>query len=157
MHYWLMKSEPTTFSIDDLASRPKQTEPWDGVRNYQARNFMRDRMHTGDRAFFYHSNCPVPGIVGLAIIASAAYPDASQFDPNSPHYDPTSLLDNPRWLTVDVCLDRRFKRILSLSELRQHANQLGGLALLQQGNRLSVLPVSPAHWEYILGLEQRAS
>lgn len=153
MRYWLMKSEPTTFSIDDLASRPGQTEPWDGVRNYQARNYMRDGMQLGNRIFFYHSNCPTPGIVGLASIASTAYPDPSQFNSSSPNYDPTSRPGNPRWGMVDVRFNRKLKRILSLSELRQHADQLDGFALLERGNRLSIMPVEPAHWEYILGLE----
>ena len=153
MRYWLMKSEPTTFSVDDLATRPEQTEPWDGVRNYQARNFMRDQMHPGDRVFFYHSNCATPGIVGVAHISSAAYPDPSQFNPNSRYYDPASNEEKPKWVMVNVCLDRRLKRILSLPELRQHATQLDGLALLKRGSRLSIMPVEPAHWKYILGLE----
>lgn len=153
MRCWLMKSEPTSFSIGDLASRPGQTEPWDGVRNYQARNYMKNAMHTGDRAFFYHSNCQNPGIVGLMSIASEAYPDPSQFNSSSPHYDPASLRGNPRWVMVDVRLNRRLKRILSLSELREHADQLDGFALLKRGNRLSIMPVEPGHWEYILGLE----
>jgi predicted RNA-binding protein with PUA-like domain len=152
MRYWLMKSEPGAFSIDDLASRPGQTEPWDGVRNYQARNMMRDEMKLGDPVFFYHSNCEVPGIVGIARIAREAYPDYTAFDPQHIHFDPGSDPDNPRWLMVDVQFERRLKRTIPLSELKDRP-ELDGFALVRRGNRLSVMPVTQAQWEFILGLE----
>ncbi len=147
-----MKSEPDTFSFDDLQRRPKQTEPWDGVRNYQARNYMRDRMHVGDAIFFYHSNCKQPGIAGMARVASPAYPDPSQFNPKSPYFDPTSKLEDPRWILVDVCYDRPIERFISLEELRANADALTRFALLERGNRLSVLPVKKLHWDFILKL-----
>ncbi len=150
MNYWLMKSEPEAFSIDDL-KRNKQ-EPWDGVRNYQARNFMRDGMRPGDKVFFYHSNCAVPGIVGLAEVATDAYPDPTQFDPKSRYFDPASSRDQPRWMLVDVKFVRKLKRTISLDELKDH-HALAGMPLLRKGNRLSVMPVEAAHWKYILGLE----
>jgi predicted RNA-binding protein with PUA-like domain len=153
MAYWLMKSEPASFSIDDLAARPKQTEPWDGVRNYQARNFIRDRMRVGERAFFYHSSCAQPGIVGIVRIVSPAYPDPTQFDARHPHYDPASRREPPRWFAVDVQLERKLRRPLTLAELRNHEKRLRGLRLLAPGNRLSVMPVSPEHWDYLLALE----
>lgn len=152
---WLLKSEPDTFSIDDLASRPNQTEPWNGVRNYQARNFMRDAMKVGDRAFFYHSNCEEPGIVGLIRIASTPYPDETQFDPRSDYYDAKSTREEPRWQLIDVQLVRKLKRTISLAELREHEDALQGMALLAKGSRLSVQPVSAEHFEYILRLESR--
>lgn len=155
MAYWLMKSEPEAFSIDDLARRPRQTEPWDGVRNYQVRNMMRDQMQPGDEAFFYHSNCEVPGIYGLMTIASRAYPDPTQFDPGHPHYDPGSKPEEPRWLLVEVRYQRKLRRALSLAELRTHERKLKGLQLLAPGNRLSVMPVRPEQWAYILALETR--
>ncbi len=148
---WLMKSEPGSFSIDDL--QRKRQEPWDGVRNYQARNFMRDAMRPGDRVFFYHSNCAVPGIVGIAKVASDAYPDPTQFDPASHHFDPGSTRGKPRWVLVDVKFVRKLKRTISLDELKQHAAALGDMPLLRKGNRLSVLPVDAAQWKYILALE----
>ena len=154
MNYWLMKSEPEAFSIDDLQRRPKQTEPWDGVRNYQARNFMRDRMKIGDGVLFYHSNCDVPGVVGLASIASEAYPDPTQFDPEHAHYDAGSTQEQPRWLLLDVKFERKLARTISLAELREHADRLDGLALLTRGNRLSIMPVRAPHWRYILNLEK---
>lgn len=153
MRYWLMKSEPEEFSLEDLRNRPDQTEPWDGVRNYQARNFMRDDMKTGDKVFFYHSNCAEPGIVGIATIAREAYPDPTAFDPDDSHYDPKSDPDNPRWYHVDVGFERALKRTISLKELKEHAEALDGLALIRRGNRLSVMPVDEAHWRYILSLE----
>ncbi|MFA6229720.1 MAG: EVE domain-containing protein [Rhodanobacter sp.] len=153
MNYWLMKSEPDTFSIDDL-KRNKQ-EAWDGVRNYQARNFMRDGMRPGDKVFFYHSNCAVPGIVGLAEVATDAYPDPSQFDPKSKYFDPGSSRDKPRWMLVDVKFFRKLKRTISLDELKGHES-LAGMPLLRKGNRLSVMPVDAAHWSFILALEQHA-
>lgn len=154
MNYWLMKSEPSTFSIDDLKSRPRQTEPWDGVRNYQARNFMRDEMRQGDLAFFYHSNCPEPGIVGIMTVASEPYPDPTAFDPEDSHYDPKSDPDKPRWYLVDVKYKRKLKRTISLQELKQH-RALADMKLLQKGNRLSIMPVTKKQWDYILGLEAR--
>ena len=150
MNHWLMKSEPDAFSIDDL--KRKKREPWDGVRNYQARNFMRDGMRPGDQVFFYHSNCAVPGIVGIAEVATDAYPDPSQFDPKSKYFDPGSSRDNPRWMLVDVTFVKKLKRTISLDELKADP-VLDGMALLRKGNRLSVMPVEAAHWEYILALE----
>ena len=150
MNYWLMKSEPGAFSIDNLKRR--QREPWDGVRNYQARNFMRDDMRPGDKVFFYHSNCAVPGIVGVAEVVTDAYPDPSQFDPKSNHFDPASSRDKPRWMLVDVKFVKKLTRTISLDELKGHA-ALGGMPLLRKGNRLSVMPVEATHWKYILSLE----
>ncbi len=155
MNYWLMKSEPDAFSIDDLKSRPKRTEPWDGVRNYQARNFMRDAMTVGDQVFFYHSNCKVPGIVGIAEVASKPYPDPTQFDPDSKYYDPKSDPDEPRWILIDVKYKRHLKRVLSLAEIKDHAEALGDFALTRKGNRLSIMPVAAEQWDYLLGLEQQ--
>lgn len=148
--HWLMKSEPDTFSIDDLKARG--SEPWDGVRNYQARNFMRDGMRVGDGVFFYHSNCAEPGIVGLAKVASEAYPDSSQFDPKSDYFDPGASRDNPRWMLVDVAFVRKLKRTITLKEL-QALPSLAEMALVRKGNRLSVMPVTAAEWKTILGLE----
>ena len=150
MNHWLMKSEPDAFSIDDL--KRKKREPWDGVRNYQARNFMRDGMRPGDQVFFYHSNCAVPGIVGIAEVATDAYPDPSQFDPKSKYFDPGSSRDNPRWMLVDVTFVKKLKRTISLDELKADP-VLDGMALLRKGNRLSVMPVEAAHWKHILTLE----
>lgn len=152
MRYWLMKSEPGEFGIDDLARRPGQTEPWDGVRNYQARNLMRDDMKLGDGVLFYHSNCEVPGIVGLAEIAREAYPDPTAFDPDHQHYDPKSRPDRPAWFMVDVRFVRKLRRVIPLAELKDRP-ELDGLALIRRGNRLSVMPVSAAQWEFILSLE----
>jgi predicted RNA-binding protein with PUA-like domain len=152
MRYWLMKSEPSEFSIDDLAARPAQTEPWDGVRNYQARNMMRDAMKVGDGVLFYHSNCDPPSIVGIAKITREAYPDPTAFDPLHKHYDPASLPEQPRWLMVDVQFTRKLARAITLNELKNHP-ELEGMALLRRGNRLSIMPVSPAQWDYILSLE----
>lgn len=153
MAYWLMKSEPDVFGIDDLAKSPRKTTCWDGVRNYQARNFMRDGMRRGDRAFFYHSNCDEPGIVGIVEIVKEGYPDHTAFDANDPHYDADSDPKKPRWYMVDVKLERKLARTITLAELREHENRaLKGLALLQRGNRLSVLPVSPAQWKFIVDL-----
>lgn len=150
MNYWLMKSEPEEFSIDDLARR--KSEPWNGVRNYQARNYMRDGMKIGDGVLFYHSNCEVPGIVGLARISRSAYPDPTQFEARSEYFDPTSNADAPRWLVVDLKFVRKLKRKVPLAELK-NARELGELALVRRGNRLSVMPVSKAQWEFILNLE----
>ncbi|WP_017463024.1 EVE domain-containing protein [Dyella ginsengisoli] len=148
--HWLMKSEPDTFSIDDLARRGR--EPWDGVRNYQARNFMRDGMRVGDGVFFYHSNCAEPGIVGLAEVVSDAYPDPSQFDPKSDYFDPGASRDNPRWMLVDVGFVRKLKRTITLREL-QALPALAEMPLVRKGNRLSVMPVKASEWKTILGLE----
>ncbi len=150
MRYWLMKSEPDAFSIDDLAR--VKIEPWSGVRNYQARNFMRDGMSAGDGVLFYHSSCAEPGVVGIAEVAGAAYPDPTQFDRRSDYFDPASTPDNPRWSLVDVAFKRKLARTISLTELKQQP-QLDGFALLQRGNRLSVLPVTKAQWTRILALE----
>ncbi len=152
MNYWLMKSEPDVFGIDDLRARPKQTEPWDGVRNYQARNMLRDQMKKGDLAFFYHSNCAEPGIVGIMRIARAGYPDSSAFDPNDVHHDPKSTPDAPRWYRVDVCYQRKLRRTITLAELKVHPD-LTGMGLLARGNRLSVMPVTGPQWDFILSLE----
>ncbi len=152
MNYWLMKSEPDEFSIDDLYRRPKKIEPWDGVRNYQARNMMRDAMRKRDLAFFYHSNCATPGIVGIMEICREGYPDPTAFDPQDKHYDPKSDPAAPRWFHVDVKYKRKFKRILSLAELRG-CTPLNNMKLLQKGNRLSVMPVSRPEWDYIIKLE----
>ena len=149
-HYWLMKSEPDAFSIDDL--KRKKQEAWDGVRNYQARNYMRDGMRVGDKVFFYHSNCAEPGIVGIAQVATDAYPDPSQFDPKSKYFDPGSSRDNPRWMLVDVKFVKKLKRTITLKELQADA-ALDGMVLVRKGSRLSVQPVEAAHWEHILALE----
>jgi predicted RNA-binding protein with PUA-like domain len=152
MAYWLMKSEPEEFSMRDLEQRPGQREPWDGVRNYQARNMMRDRMQVGDGVLFYHSNTDVPGIVGIAEVASEAYPDPTAFDPQDPHYDPKSDPDNPRWYLVDVRFVRHLRRTIALAELKAHP-ELQEMPLVRKGNRLSVMPVTEDQWEVILGLE----
>jgi predicted RNA-binding protein with PUA-like domain len=147
-----MKSEPDTFGIDDLRNRPNKTEHWDGVRNYQARNMMRDQMKLGDLIFFYHSNCPEPGIVGIMEVTKEGYPDFSAFDPNDKHFDPKSSYDNPRWIMVDVRYVRLLRRVITLSELRQK-KELTELALVKRGNRLSIMPISKTEWEFILSLE----
>jgi predicted RNA-binding protein with PUA-like domain len=145
MRYWLMKSEPYAYSIDDLAR--DKTAPWTGVRNYQARNFMRDQMQKGDKVFFYHSSCDEPGIVGIAEVCKLAYPDETQFDRKSDYYDPKATRDNPRWLHVDVKFVRK-TRVVGLDELRKH-KALANMRVLARGNRLSITPVDPAEWEYI--------
>ena len=154
MRYWLMKTEPTTFGIDHLERARNQTTGWDGVRNFQVRNMMRDEMHRGDQAFLYHSSCEVPGIVATMEIVRDAYPDRTALDRKDPHYDPQSDPDAPRWLMVDVQLKRRLARTITLAELREHASkELRGMALLKRGNRLSITPVEPAHWRFILSME----
>jgi predicted RNA-binding protein with PUA-like domain len=154
MNHWLLKSEPDSFSIDALKAAPKQTSAWDGVRNFQARNMLRDSMKKGDQAFFYHSSCDVPGIAGIVSIVKDGYPDATAFDPKHHHYDPESKADAPRWYVVDVKLVRKFPRIITLDELRQHAaKKLKDFVLLRRGNRLSVMPVTQKDWEFILTLE----
>jgi predicted RNA-binding protein with PUA-like domain len=149
MKYWLMKNEPEAFSIDDLAR--VNVEPWDGIRNYQARNFMRDEMSIGDKAFFYHSSCKVPGIVGLMEIASGPYTDPTAFDPEEHYYDPKSKPENPTWIMVDVRFISKLENPVTLQELRQY-QQLSGMRLLQKGNRLSIMPVEKKHWDFIHNL-----
>jgi predicted RNA-binding protein with PUA-like domain len=152
--HWLLKTEPGTFGIDHLAALPQRTSPWDGVRNYQARNFLRDQVRRGEEAFIYHSSCALPGIVGIVNVARAAYPDASAFDRRHKHFDAGSDPASPRWYVIDVQLQRRLRRVITLEELRPYAaDQLRGMRLLQRGNRLSVMPVDDAHWEFILSLE----
>jgi predicted RNA-binding protein with PUA-like domain len=148
MKFWLMKSEPDEFSIDHLVKAPKQTTPWFGVRNYTARNFMRDEMRVGDGVLFYHSSCPEPGIAGLARVASTPYPDDSQFDRKSPYFEPKATRESPRWMLVDVKLDRK-TRLMPLSEMRGYA-QLAKMLTLRRGNRLSITPVTEAEWKFIL-------
>ena len=150
MQYWLMKSEPETYSIADL--QEFKTDHWDGIRNYQVRNFFRDQMKVGDKAFFYHSNCKEPGIVGLMEIASKASPDHTAFDSKEKYFDAKSDPDNPRWLMLDVKYIRHTKRNITLSELREHES-IKDMRLLQKGNRLSVIPMTKNEWNYILGLE----
>lgn len=145
--HWLMKSEPDECSIDDALAAPDSTVPWTGVRNYQARNFMRDAMKRGDGVLFYHSSCAEPGIAGLAEVASASYPDPTQFDRKSKYFDPTAKKDAPRWMLVDVRALRR-TRLVSIAELREH-EALADMAVLRRGNRLSITPVTPAEWRYI--------
>ena len=149
MQYWLMKSEPDTFSIDDL--KAVKTEPWDGVRNYQARNMMRDQMKKGDKIFFYHSNCKVPGVVGLMKVVREAYPDHTAHDPESKYYDPKSSEEAPRWFMVDVGFVKKFKRIISLEEPKKQKD-LQGMPLVRKGSRLSIMPISEAEWDYILSM-----
>jgi predicted RNA-binding protein with PUA-like domain len=154
MSYWLMKTEPSTFSIDDLARAPRSTSAWDGVRNYQARNMLRDQMKRGDLAFLYYSSTEVPGIAGVMEIVKEGYPDATAFDRKHHHYDADSDPKSPRWFMVDVKLKERFSRIITLEELRKHAaKELKGMMLLRPGNRLSVTEVEPAHWKFIRSLE----
>jgi len=155
MRYWLMKSEPDEFSIDDLAAAPKKTTPWFGVRNYQARNFMRDQMKVGDLGFFYHSSCPEPGIAGIVRVSKAAYPDASQFDRRSPYFDPKVKPAAPRWLNVDVTLVKK-TRLIALAELRA-TPELSTMRVLQRGNRLSITPVTPQEWAIVERLAARAA
>ena len=148
MRYWLMKSEPSDVSIDDLESFPNKTVAWYGVRNYQARNFMRDQMREGDGVLFYHSNCKIPGIAGIARVSSTAYPDTTQFDHTSKYFDPRATEEFPRWFNVDVQWKTKIK-LISLQELRIHA-ELRGMLALQRGNRLSITPLSPTEWNFIL-------
>ena len=150
MNYWLMKSEPDAFSVDDLAARPNKTEPWSGIRNYQARNFMRDDMKPGDLVFFYHSSCPQPGIVGTMKVSKKAYPDETQFDPKSDYFDPKATRENPRWVNVDVKLVKK-TRTIKLEELRAHP-ELESMLVLKRGNRLSITPVNETEWQFIVSL-----
>ena len=155
MRHWLMKSEPDVFGIDDLAKEPGRTAAWWGVRNYQARNFMRDDMSVGDLAFFYHSSCAEPGIAGLMKVAKKAYPDITQFDPASEYHDPKSTPEAPRWMYVDMKLVKK-TRLVPLAELRAHP-ELASLRILQRGNRLSITPIEPAEWAFIAGLIDRGA
>ncbi|MDP3704541.1 MAG: EVE domain-containing protein [Legionellaceae bacterium] len=150
-NYWLMKSEPTCFSIEDLETSPQQTTCWDGVRNYQARNFMRDDMRIHDQIFFYHSNCKPPGIVGIAEVISKPYPDYTAYDPTSEHPDSKSTPDNPRWFMVDIRFVKKFPHMISLDTLKNHT-ELSNMQLLRKGNRLSVLPVRSSEWASILSV-----
>ncbi|SCX37280.1 EVE domain-containing protein [Nitrosospira sp. Nsp1] len=150
MRYWLMKSEPSDVSIDDLGAMDQQTVTWYGVRNYQARNFMRDQMRVGDRVFFYHSSCKQPGIAGIAEVSKLAYPDATQFDPGSKYFDPKATPQSPRWFNVDVRLVKK-TRLVSIKELRGYP-ELATLRILQKGSRLSITPVDPAEWDFIAGI-----
>ncbi len=152
MRYWLMKSEPESFGWDHLWAAPRRTTVWDGVRNYQARNYMRDLARKGDGVLFYHSACAEPGVVGLAEVCSDPHPDPTQFDPESKYFDSTSPVANPRWITVDVKAKRKLSTFVSLTDLRAHTDALGDFALLRRGNRLSVLPVTAEQWAYVLNL-----
>jgi predicted RNA-binding protein with PUA-like domain len=154
MRYWLMKTEPSSFSVEDLADAPRRTTAWDGVRNYQARNLLRDEVKKGDQAFLYYSSTEVPGIVAIMQITREGYPDPTAFDRKHHHYDPGSDPQKPRWYMVDVQLKRRLAHTISLEELRAHAGkELKGMVLLRPGNRLSVSPVEAKHWNFILSLE----
>ena len=154
MKHWLLKSEPAAFSIDDLAALAQQTTTWDGVRNYQARNMLRDSIKKGDFAFFYHSSCALPGIAGIVRVVRSGYPDQTAFDRTHHHYDADSRLSDPRWYVVDVKLARKFKHIITLDALRKHAGDaLADLSVLRRGNRLSVTPVTKRDWDFILALE----
>ncbi len=152
MSYWLMKSEPDVFGIDDLER--VGVEPWEGVRNYQARNMMRDEMNRGDLAFFYHSNTKVPGIVGIMRIAREGYPDEAAFDPEHKYYDPKSAPDNPRWYRVDVAFEERFDEVISLTWLKEQP-ELEDCPLVRKGNRLSIMPITGAQWDFILDHAKR--
>jgi len=154
MNYWLMKSEPDEVSVDDALAAPRSTVPWTGVRSYQARNFMRDQMQVGDGVLFYHSSCAEPGVVGIARVASPAYPDPTQFDRKSPYYDAASKKDAPRWLLVDVQVQRK-TRNLTLPELRATPG-LEDMLVLRKGNRLSITPVEPRHWRQIVALLEKS-
>ncbi len=157
MHYWLMKTEPTSFGVEQLAAAPRHTTGWDGVRNYQARNMLRDQMKKGDQAFMYYSSTEAPGIVAIMEVVREGYPDPTAFDRRHEHYDPDSDRRNPRWFMVDVQLKRRLARTITLEELRAHAGkELAGMVLLRPGNRLSVTPLESAQWKFILSLESRA-
>jgi predicted RNA-binding protein with PUA-like domain len=158
MSHWLIKSEPTVFSFADLAASPRRRTCWDGVRNYQARNFIRDRMAKGDLAFFYHSSCEEPAIMGIVKVVSAPYPDPTAFDPSDSHYDAASDPDDPRWFVVDVRHERALTRPITLRELKNYQDdELSELVLLRRGNRLSVMPITDDQWRFIVGLEQRKS
>ena len=150
MRYWLMKSEPYEFSVDDFADSPNQTIAWEGVRNYQSRNFMRNQMSIGDQVFFYHSCCKDPGIVAIAAVSKAAYPDATQFNRQSKYFDPKATPDDPRWYNVELTLTRQI-RLIPIKELRHHP-ELEKMRVLQTGNRLSITPVDPSEWQFIMSI-----
>ncbi len=150
MTYWLVKSEPDVYGIDELAR--DHSAMWDGIRNYQARNMMRDEMRIGEQVLYYHSSCPEPGVAGIAKVASAPYPDPTQFDKRSPYFDPKSDRADPRWILVDLAFVRKLERIITLAEIKEHPG-LAGMALTRRGNRLSVMPIEAAHWKLILSLE----
>lgn len=153
LNYWLLKSEPGTYGIDDLAAAPGRSTCWEGIRNYQVRNIMRDQMRRNDRAFFYHSSCAAPGIAGTVRVVRSAYPDQSAFDRRSRYFDATSDPDDPHWLTIDVSLLRKFERPISLAALRQHSGgALRDMWVLRRGNRLSITPVTAAEWKFIHGM-----
>lgn len=153
MRHWLLKTEPSTFGIDDLEAAPRRTTSWEGVRNYQARNMLRDDFKAGDLGFLYHSSCPEPGIAGIVEVVRAGYPDPSAWNRKSSYYDAKSLQNKPLWYTVDVRLKQRWPVVLPLATLREHADgKLNGMLLLRRGNRLSVMPVDAAHWKFILSL-----
>ncbi|MCG8436336.1 MAG: EVE domain-containing protein [Gammaproteobacteria bacterium] len=154
MQYWLMKSEPDEFSIDDLKKAGKRGSHWDGVRNYQVRNMMRDEMRKNDLAFFYHSSCAVPGIAGVMKISAEAYPDFTAFDPDDPHFDPKSDPETPRWYMVDVTFQEKFKRVITLNELRGKS-KLASMRVLKRGNRLSITPVTKAEWNVIIAMAKQ--
>ena len=154
MNYWLMKTEPSTFGVDDLAKKPRKRAMWDGVRNYQARNMLRDDFKKGDLAFLYHSSTDETGVAGIMEVVRTAYPDPTAFEKKNPHFDAGSDPTNPRWYVVDVQLKRRLKRVITLDELRKHeTRELDGMLLLKRGNRLSITPVIESHWKFILSLE----
>ncbi len=153
MKYWLIKSEPSTFGIDDLAAAPRRRTGWDGVRNYQARNMLRDEVCKGDLAFFYHSSCELPGIYGIVKVVKAGYPDPTAFERGHDHYDPDSDPAAPRWYSIDVALDRRLAQPITLATLKANERAIGGLIVLRQGNRLSVTPVTAQQWRSVLALE----
>jgi len=155
MKHWLMKSEPSVFGIDDLKKAPKKRSAWDGVRNYQVRNMMRDDMQVDDLAFFYHSSCDEPGIYGICRIAKTGYPDHTAFDPTNDHFDPKSNPDSPSWYMVDVEFVERFERPVTLETLRAHAEKLSDLLILKRGNRLSITPVTTTEWRYIVALAHK--
>lgn len=148
MNYWVMKSEPSVFGIDDLLQKPNQTEPWEGVRNYQARNFIR-KMRRGDRAFFYHSNCKTPGIVGILKIVTDPYPDSAAFDPENPYFDPKSTVSTPRWYRVDVTFEEKFESVINLADVKRNP-LLKNILLVQKGSRLSITPLNKDEWNTIL-------
>lgn len=151
MNYWLFKSEPTCFSIDDLSRRPKQTSPWDGVRNYQVRNMLRDEIKPGDLGLFYHSSCTPPGVAGIVEVVKKGYPDHTAWDIQSEHFDPKSTPDNPRWYMVDVKLVKKFPRFITLDEIKKNL-KLKNMLILRKGNRLSITSVTPQEWKAILEL-----
>ena len=154
MQHWLLKTEPSTFGVDDLAAAPGKSTHWDGIRNYQARNFIRDQIGKGDEAFLYHSSCELPGIVAIVRVIRAAYPDPTAFDRRDAHYDAASSKEAPRWFAFEIRLKRRLKRVITLPELKSHAHrELASMMILRAGNRLSVTPIEDAHWRFILSLE----